>query len=83
MAKYCLKYYALKASIKKQNITIKNTLKIWILNNFGLKLKSTSLLSKIARKKTNNLREIRFCLRLLKKKRFILRLNIKLLQILL
>lgn len=35
MAKYCSKYYALKTIIKKQNITIKDALKIWILNNLG------------------------------------------------
>lgn len=35
MAKYCSKYYALKASGKKQNITIKDALKIQMLNNLG------------------------------------------------
>lgn len=35
MAKYCFKYYALKTSIKKQNITIKDALKIQILNNLS------------------------------------------------
>ena len=35
MAEYCSKYYALKTSIQEQNITIKDALKIWILNNLG------------------------------------------------
>ena len=35
MAEYCSKYYALKASIKEQSITIEDALKIWMLNNFG------------------------------------------------
>lgn len=35
MIKYRSKYYGLKASIKEQNITIKDALKIWILNNLG------------------------------------------------
>ena len=40
MAEYRLKYYALKASIKEQNITIKDALKIWMLNNLGLAFKT-------------------------------------------
>lgn len=40
MAEYRSQYYALKASIKEQNITIENKQKIWILNNFGLALKT-------------------------------------------
>ena len=35
MAKYCSKYYALKTSIKEQSITIKDALKIPMLNNLG------------------------------------------------
>lgn len=39
IAKYCSKYYILKASIKKQNIIIEDALQIWILNNLGLVFK--------------------------------------------
>lgn len=35
MAEYCLNYSALKTSIKKQSITIKDALNIQILNNLG------------------------------------------------
>lgn len=35
MAKYCFKYYILKINIKKQNISIKDMLKIRIFNNLG------------------------------------------------
>ncbi len=35
MAEYCSKYYALKASIKEQSITIEDALKIRMLNNLG------------------------------------------------
>lgn len=35
MAKYCSKYYTLKASMKKQSITIEDTLQIQMLNNLG------------------------------------------------
>ena len=35
MAEYRSKYYALKASIKEQNITIEDALKIRMLNNLG------------------------------------------------
>lgn len=38
--KYCSKYYVFKASIKEQNITIKNVFKIQILNNLGPKFKT-------------------------------------------
>lgn len=40
MTEYRSKYYALKASIKEQNITIKATLKIWMLNNLGSAFKT-------------------------------------------
>lgn len=35
MAEYRSEYYALKASIKEQSITIEDALKIWMLNNLG------------------------------------------------
>ena len=35
MAEYRSKYYALKASIKEESITIEDALKMWILNNLG------------------------------------------------
>lgn len=35
MAEYCLKYYAFKASIKEQSVTIEDALKIRMLNNIG------------------------------------------------
>lgn len=40
IAEYHSKYFTLKTSIKKQNITIEDTLKIWMLNNFGLAFKT-------------------------------------------
>lgn len=39
MVKYCSKNYVFKASIKEQNIIIKDALKIHIFNTFGLVLK--------------------------------------------
>lgn len=39
MEKYYSKYYALKTSIKEQNINIKNALKIRMLNNLELAFK--------------------------------------------
>ena len=35
MAEYCSKYYALKASIKEQSITIEDAFKIRMLNKLG------------------------------------------------
>ncbi len=35
MAEYYSKYYAFKSSNKKQSITIKNVLEIWMLNNLS------------------------------------------------
>ena len=35
MTEYHSKYYAAKASIQEQNITIEDALKIWMLNNLG------------------------------------------------
>ena len=40
MAKYCSKYYALKASTKKQNITIDDAFKFRMLNNLGFAFKT-------------------------------------------
>lgn len=40
MTEYCSKYYTLKASIKEQNISIKDKLKIQMLNNFELAFKT-------------------------------------------
>lgn len=40
MAKHCSKYYALKISIKEQNIIIEQVFKIWMFNNFGLAFKT-------------------------------------------
>lgn len=40
MAEYCWKFYALKASIKNQSITIKDVFKIQMLNNLGLAFKT-------------------------------------------
>ena len=40
MAEYRSRYHALKASIKEQSITIKDALKIRMLNNFGPKFKT-------------------------------------------
>ncbi len=40
MAGYRSKYYSLKASIKRQSITIKNVLKIRMLNNLGSAFKT-------------------------------------------
>lgn len=39
MAEYCFKYYTFKASIIKQNIIIKDVLKIEIFKNFKLEFK--------------------------------------------
>lgn len=38
--KYYSKYYAFKASIKEQSITIKDKIKIWIFNNFSFDFKT-------------------------------------------
>lgn len=40
MAEYCSKYYAPKASIKVQSITIEDALKIRMLKNLGLAYKT-------------------------------------------
>lgn len=40
MAKYCSKYYTLKANIKEQSIIIKNVFKIQIFNNFSFAFKT-------------------------------------------
>ncbi len=57
MAKYYSKYYVFKASIKEQNITIKDALKIWILNNLGPISKTYLTIIKNQIQKDENLQE--------------------------
>lgn len=40
MAEYCFKYYAYKASIKEQNVNIKDALKIQMLYNLSFVFKT-------------------------------------------
>lgn len=82
MAKYCSKYYTFKASIKKQNITIKDALKIWMLSSFSPAFKIYLTIVNNWIQKDKKLEKDKVLFKAIEKEKVILRTNIKLPQIL-